>query len=231
MREANPLRTLDDRPCQSLNRREALQLAASGVVASFTAHESPASVRPVRRAGKRVVVAGAGIGGRCCAYELMERGHEVTVLEASGRPGGHVKTVHDPLPDGLYADVGAEHFTRPGYDQYWKYVEKFGLPAVPYPRRINMLRRIGGTWYTEAQLQEPKLLSTRGRRRTSSTRLCTTGRKTRGHLVVSGCRSRSASSRNSGRTLWSRWAGSTSRARSPTISRGAWTLPRARRTG
>ena len=133
MREANPLRTLDDRPCQSLNRREALQLAASGVVASFTAHESPASVRPVRRAGKRVVVAGAGIGGRCCAYELMERGHEVTVLEASGRPGGHVKTVHDPLPDGLYADVGAEHFTRPGYDQYWKYVEKFGLPAVPYP--------------------------------------------------------------------------------------------------
>ena len=78
-------------------------------------------------------MAGAGIGGLCCAYELMERGHEVTVLEASGRPGGHVKTVHDPLPDGLYADVGAEHFTRPGYDQYWKYVEKFGLPAVPYP--------------------------------------------------------------------------------------------------
>jgi len=38
------------------------------------------------------------------------------VLEASGRPGGHVRTIHDPLPDGLYADVGAEHFTRPGYD-------------------------------------------------------------------------------------------------------------------
>ena len=35
MREANPLRTLDDRPCQSLNLREALQLAASGVVAQF----------------------------------------------------------------------------------------------------------------------------------------------------------------------------------------------------
>ena len=56
------------------------------------------------------------------------------MLEASGRPGGHVKTIHDPLPDGLYADVGAEHFTRPGYDQYWKYVEKFGLPFVAYPR-------------------------------------------------------------------------------------------------
>ena len=92
----------------------------------------------------------------------MERGHEVTVLEASGRPGGHVKTIHDPLPDGLYADVGAEHFTRPGYEQYWKYVEKFGLPAVPYPRRIQMLRRIDGVWYTEAQLQDPKVLRSFG---------------------------------------------------------------------
>jgi monoamine oxidase len=99
-----------------LNRREAIQLAASGVVAGFTANESSASVRPVKRAGKRVIVAGAGIGGLCCAYELMERGHDVSVLEASGRPGGHVKTIHDPLPDGLYAEVGAEHFTRPGHE-------------------------------------------------------------------------------------------------------------------
>ena len=109
-----------------------------------------------------MIVAGGGIGGLCCAYELMERGHDVTLLEASGRPGGHVKTIHDPLPDGLYADVGAEHFTRPGYEQYWKYVEKFGLPAVPYPRRIDMLRRIDGAWYTEAQLQETKVLRSFG---------------------------------------------------------------------
>lgn len=88
----------------------------------------------------------------------MERGHDVTVLEASGRPGGHVKTIHDPLPDGLYADVGAEHFTRPGYDQFWKYVEKFQLPALAYPRRVDMLRRIDGAWYTEEQLQDPTVL-------------------------------------------------------------------------
>jgi monoamine oxidase len=111
---------------------------------------------------KRVIVAGGGIGGLCCAYELMERGHDVTVLEASGRAGGHVRTIHDPLPDGLYADVGAEHFTRPGYDQYWKYVEKFQLPYLAYPRRRNMLRRIDGTWYTEEQLQDPAVLHTFG---------------------------------------------------------------------
>ncbi len=111
---------------------------------------------------KRVIVAGAGIGGLCCAYELMDRGHDVTVLEASGRTGGHVRTIHDPLPDGLYADVGAEHFTKPGYEQFWKYVEKFDLPALPYPRRLNMLRRIDGKWYTEEQLQDRTVLQAFG---------------------------------------------------------------------
>jgi monoamine oxidase len=104
------------------------------------------------------VVAGGGIAGLCCAYELMERGHDITVLEASGRPGGHVRTIRDPLPGGLYADVGAEHFTKPGYTEYWKYVEKFKLPFMAYPRRVNMLRRIEGKWYTEEQLQSPKVL-------------------------------------------------------------------------
>lgn len=115
-----------------------------------------------QRRSRQVVVAGGGIGGLCCAFELMERGHEVTVLEASGRPGGHVKSIRDPLPDGLYADVGAEHFTRPGYEQYWKYVERFQLPALRYPRRDNILRRIDGEWHTEEQLQDPGVLRALG---------------------------------------------------------------------
>jgi monoamine oxidase len=145
-----------------LNRRDTLRMAIAGAKASLVAPGPLTSSQPRPRAAKRVLVAGAGIGGLCCAYELMERGHDVMVLEASGRPGGHVKTIHDPLPDGLYVDVGAEHFTRPGYEQYWKYVEKFGLTAVPYPHRIDMLRRIDGVWYTEAQLQEPRVLRSLG---------------------------------------------------------------------
>ena len=47
----------------------------------------------------------------------MRRGHEVVVLEAAERTGGHVFTFRDPLDDGLYADAGAEHFTQPGYER------------------------------------------------------------------------------------------------------------------
>src|SRR6516165_9548914 len=143
----------------SLSRRQFLGCAGVALAAA-----SPAAAAGEAKSSrpKKVVVAGGGIGGLCCAFELMERGHDVTVLEASGRTGGHVRTIHDPLPDGLYADVGAEHFTRPGYEQYWKYVEKFKLPFLAYPRRVDMLRRIDGAWYTEAQLQEPKVLQSFG---------------------------------------------------------------------
>lgn len=108
---------------------------------------------------KTVIVAGGGIAGLCCAYELARRGHEVTVLEASGRVGGHVKTVRDELPDGMYVDAGAEHFTRPGYDLYWSYVREFELPHMQDHRRDHILRLIGGRMYSEEQLADPAVLS------------------------------------------------------------------------
>jgi monoamine oxidase len=145
-----------------VTRRDVLRLAGAAAVAAIARPAALSAAPPAGGRAKRVIVAGAGIGGLCCAYELMERGHDVTVLEAAGRTGGHVRTLHDPLADGLYADVGAEHFTRPGYEQYWKYVEKFKLPALPYPRRVSMLRRIDGKWHTEDQLQQPRVLKAFG---------------------------------------------------------------------
>ena len=84
--------------------------------------------------------------------DLLEKGLVVKL-------GRTPKTIYDPLPDGLYADVGAEHFTKPGYDQYWKYVNKFQLPVLAYSRRRSMLRRIDGQWYTEEQLQDRGVLA------------------------------------------------------------------------
>jgi len=148
-----------------LTRRDAMQagaglLATSALRPSFAPGDEATPGTGKRR--KRVVVAGGGIGGLCCAFELQERGHDVTVLEAAGRAGGHVRTIHDPLPDGLYADVGAEHFTKPGYHQFWKYVEKLKLEALPYPRRRKMYRRINDKWYTEEQLQDRAVLKAFG---------------------------------------------------------------------
>ncbi len=148
-------------PGLAINRRDALRLAGVAAVSGLALPAMRASAQTGKPA-KRVIVVGGGIGGLSCAYELMDRGHDVTVLEASGRTGGHVKTIYDPLPDGLYADVGGEHFTKPGYDQFWKYVKKFNLPALAYPRRQNMLRRIDSKWYTEEQLQDRSILSAFG---------------------------------------------------------------------
>jgi monoamine oxidase len=132
-------------------RRDVLKTAGLALAGSALSSQAAG-------ARKSVIVAGGGIAGLCCAYELMERGHDVTLLEASRRTGGHVKTIREPLAAGLYADVGAEHFTRPGYTQYWKYVEKFKLPYLPWARREHMYRKIDGQWYTEEQLADRAVL-------------------------------------------------------------------------
>ena len=84
-----------------MTRRDALKIAGTSLASttiSTLIQTTPTGAAGVRRS-KRVLIAGGGIGGLCCGYELMKRGHDVTVLEASGRTGGHVFTVHDPLAE------------------------------------------------------------------------------------------------------------------------------------
>lgn len=142
-----------EHPPAALTRRDVLTLAAGSLLPQ---------VRSRSAAPRKVVVAGAGIGGLSCAWELLRRGHDVTVVEASGRTGGHVFTFRDGLDDGLYADAGAEHFTQPGYDRYWSYVREFNLEYLYYPRREHLLRWIGGRMYTPEMLADRKVLGALG---------------------------------------------------------------------
>lgn len=143
---------------QGIPRRDVLSMGAAALGAGLV-QRAPRAMTP---RPKRVVVAGAGIAGLSCAYELMKRGHEVRVLEASGRTGGHVLTVRDQLADGLYVDAGAENFTKPGYDLCWNYIREFQITALRQQRHDNMMRRIDGKWYTEEMLQDRNVLSKLG---------------------------------------------------------------------
>ena len=126
----------------------------------------PEEILPNPSKKKKIIVAGAGITGLCCAYELMQKGHDVVVLEAKGRHGGHVYTGRDGLTDGLYADYGADHITRPGYERFFEYAKKFNLPVLPYPHAEGSdaapnrhgLRMINKKFYTDEELADPAVL-------------------------------------------------------------------------
>ncbi len=143
----------------SINRRDVLKIGGTAIAGALAT--SPASAQTNSRK-KKVVVVGAGIAGLSCAYELVKRGHDVVVLEATGRTGGHVRTMHDPLADGLYADVGAEHFYYPGYTAYWRYLHEFALTPIAYPRRDHMVRFFEKKLYTEDDLHSREVLNKLG---------------------------------------------------------------------
>ncbi|WP_405059095.1 FAD-dependent oxidoreductase [Kribbella sp. NBC_01505] len=106
-------------------RRKLLGLAAAGGVAAIGVSPRPALARPKPSRGS-VVVLGAGLAGLAAAHRLVRRGYDVTVLEASGRPGGRVHTVHSPFRGTGYAELGAVRI--PDVHQHtMSYVHEFGL--------------------------------------------------------------------------------------------------------
>ncbi|MEX1240845.1 MAG: NAD(P)/FAD-dependent oxidoreductase [Cyclobacteriaceae bacterium] len=152
---------------KNLKRRDFIKTTVTASVGASLIPGVVEAIHPAKSPGvpqknRKIIVAGAGIGGLCCGYELMRKGFEVIVLEASSRHGGHVYTARDGLSDGLYADYGAEHITKPGYERYWEYTREFNLEVLPYPRRKNVLRRIDGKFYTEEMLSDPAVLKAFG---------------------------------------------------------------------
>lgn len=88
----------------------------------------------------RVVVVGGGLAGLSAAYELMESGCDVMLLEAQTHPGGKIRTIRDPFPDGAAAELGAAAFIPVEPDAVMRYIRKFSLPLnKPEPRVLPVI--------------------------------------------------------------------------------------------
>ena len=79
---------------------------------------------------KKVIVIGAGLAGMSAAYELVQAGHDVTVLEARTRNGGRVWTLRDDYPEGMYAEAGATNVFD-NHEWTMKYLKLLGVALDP----------------------------------------------------------------------------------------------------
>ena len=78
---------------------------------------------------KSVLVLGAGLAGLSAAYQLVNAGHDVTLLEAKPTPGGRVHTLREPFIQNQVAEAGAMFV--PGHHTLTiGYVEMLGLPLL-----------------------------------------------------------------------------------------------------
>jgi monoamine oxidase len=100
--------------------------------------------------GTKVIVVGTGPGGSAAAYELINLGYDVTILEARDRVGGHAFTVRGGAKtmeygkgeqtcdwdEGVWYDAGPSRI--PFYHRaFFHYAQQFGIPLIDY-NNINL---------------------------------------------------------------------------------------------
>ncbi|MDF2680782.1 MAG: amine oxidase [Brevibacillus sp.] len=75
---------------------------------------------------KNIMIVGAGMAGLVAASLLKDAGHNVNILEGSGRVGGRVFTLRTPFSEGVYFEAGAMRIPEM-HHLVFEYIYKFGL--------------------------------------------------------------------------------------------------------
>jgi monoamine oxidase len=128
------------------NRREFLRLGLLAASVRLAPQQSwSILLKPLPATSpQKVLIIGAGLAGLVAAYELIQAGHDVTILEAQLRPGGRVLTLREPFSDGLYAEAGASRIPD-NHDLTLHYVRHFGLTLVPFlPKKLARIFLLKG---------------------------------------------------------------------------------------
>jgi monoamine oxidase len=129
---------------RKLKRREFLKCSAAATTALLVSPLRTIADSTNPASGKKVIIIGAGLAGLSAAFELTERGYDVTILEARSRVGGRVFTIREPFADGLYAEGGAMQVFD-NHNWTMKYIQLFGLELdMIQPPPLKSLVQIRG---------------------------------------------------------------------------------------
>lgn len=136
---------------RKLSRRRFIQymLAASAVasVPSFLLSRRNIVQAQSPIPAQRVIVVGAGLAGLTAAYEFMQAGHDVTVLEARDRVGGRAYSTHG-FANGQYGDHGGEFLDAEDvHTQMYYYARLFGLEIATTGYVVD-----GGGYFYDGQI-------------------------------------------------------------------------------
>ncbi|MDQ3525823.1 MAG: FAD-dependent oxidoreductase, partial [Chloroflexota bacterium] len=100
--------------------------------------------------GTSVIVIGTGAGGSAAAYELIQLGYDVTILEAQDHVGGHVLTVRGGVTteeygkgvqectwdEGVWWDAGPSRV--PFFHRaFFHYCQQLGIPLIDH-KNLNL---------------------------------------------------------------------------------------------
>jgi monoamine oxidase len=121
-----------------MNRRNFLKTSTSATTGLLLPIGLAASGQKTK---KKVIVLGAGLAGLTAAWELVQAGHEVIVVEARNRSGGRVLTLREGFTSGLTAEAGAMSFND-NYFNLFRYVKLFNIPYESL--NAPVIRNAGG---------------------------------------------------------------------------------------